>query len=383
MRQLLLLLITILPLACAAQPQAKGDSVSTPPTTRADTLSLLFVGDLMQHQAQIDAARTPSGGYDYSPCFALVEDDVRRADWAVANLEVTLAGKPYKGYPAFSAPDEFLAAIHEAGFDVLVTANNHSLDRGRKGLERTIQLLDSLRMPHAGTYASATSRAARYPLLLEKKGIRVGLLNYTYGTNGLAVSPPNVVNYIDTALIARDIAACQAMRPDVIIACMHWGVEYQSNPSREQKRLADWLLEKGVDHIIGSHPHVAQPIEVRTDSLTRKKHLVVYSLGNYISNMSARNTDGGLTVRMYLVKDSVSTRLVASDYSLVWTARPAQTGEKNYQLIPIDAPLDSIRSAPIDSLPQAARDSLKLFAKTTRALLEKYNQGIRERLPQQ
>ncbi len=326
MRHTLFLMILLLSLSCTSRSQAKRDSIidtlsdslsdSIFPT---DTLRLLFVGDLMQHQGQINAART-STGYDYSTCFAYVKEEIKKADLSIANLEVTLGGKPYKGYPAFSAPDEFLTAIHDAGFNVLVTANNHSLDRGKSGLERTIQLIDSLKVPHAGTYINADEREKKYPLLLEKNGFRIALLNYTYGTNGIPVTPPNIVNYIDTAIIAKDIEESKAMKPDAIIACMHWGIEYQSLPDKEQKFLADWLIEKGVNHIIGSHPHVVQPIEVRTDSLTNDKHLVVYSLGNYISNMSARRTDGGLMVRMELVKDS-TVRLNNCDYSLVWTAR--------------------------------------------------------------
>lgn len=118
----------------------------------------------MQHQGQINAARTATGGYDYSSYFEYVKDEIQSADFAIANLEVTLGGKPYKGYPAFSAPDEYLTAIHNAGFNVLITANNHSLDRGRKGLERTIQLIDSLKIPHAGTYLNAEERENKYPL---------------------------------------------------------------------------------------------------------------------------------------------------------------------------------------------------------------------------
>jgi len=159
------------------------------------------------------------------------------------------------------------------------------------------------------------------------------------------------------------------MNPDAIIACMHWGIEYQSLPDKEQKFLADWLIQKGVNHVIGSHPHVVQPIEVRTDSVTNDKHLVVYSLGNYISNMSARRTDGGLMVRMELVKDS-TVRLNNCEYSLVWTARPIQSGKKNHQLLPVNLPADSI--------PLQARNSLKIFTNDARTLFNKHNQGIKE-----
>ncbi|KDS44084.1 bacterial capsule synthesis PGA_cap family protein [Bacteroides ovatus str. 3725 D9 iii] len=345
MKHSLFLMILLLSLSCTSRSQAKRDSIidtlsdslsATDSISPTDTLRLLFVGDLMQHQGQINAART-STGYDYSTCFTYVKEEIGRADLAIANLEVTLGGKPYKGYPAFSAPDEFLTAIHDAGFNVLVTANNHSLDRGKSGLERTIQLIDSLKIPHAGTYINTEERDKKYPLLLEKNGFRIALLNYTYGTNGIPVTPPNIVNYIDTTVIAKDIEESKAMKPDAIIACMHWGIEYQSLPDKEQKFLADWLIQKGVNHVIGSHPHVVQPIEVRTDSVTNDKHLVVYSLGNYISNMSARRTDGGLMVRMELVKDS-TVRLNNCEYSLVWTARPIQSGKKKSSITPRQFP---------------------------------------------
>ena len=236
MKHSLFLILIFLSLSCSSRSQARRDSINNTSSDTlsavdsimpADTLRLLFVGDLMQHQGQINAARTAKG-YDYSTCFEYVKEEIGRADFAIANLEVTLGGKPYKGYPAFSAPDEYLTAIHDAGFNVLVTANNHSLDRGKAGLERTIQLIDTLKIPHAGTYVNAEAREKQYPLLLEKNGFRIALLNYTYGTNGIPVTPPNIVNYIDTMIIAKDIEASKALQPDAIIACMHWGIEYQS-----------------------------------------------------------------------------------------------------------------------------------------------------------
>lgn len=377
MRHLLFLTILYLFLSCTPKTQARRDSTHHTPATPltatghplpADTLRLLFAGDLMQHQSQINAARTATS-YDYSPCFEYVKEEISKAHLAIANLEVTLSGPPYRGYPAFSAPDEFLTAIHEAGFNVLLTANNHCLDRGKAGLERTIRQIETQKIPYAGTYINPQKRDEQYPLLLERNGFRIVLLNYTYGTNGLSVTPPNIVNYIDTTIISKDIEAGKAMKPDALIACIHWGIEYQSLPDKEQKSLADWLIRKGVDHVIGSHPHVVQPIEVRTDSSTNRKHLIAYSLGNYTSNMSARRTDGGLMLRMELVKDS-TTRLNSCGYSLVWTARPTQSGRKNYQLLPVNLPTDSI--------PSKARNSLKIFTDDTRFLFSKHNQGIKE-----
>ena len=340
-------------------------------TAAAQTVTLLFAGDLMQHQAQIDAARTAQG-YDYSPCFKHVKDELNKADFAIGNLEVTLGGKPYKGYPAFSAPDEYLTAIRAAGFNVLLTANNHCLDRGKKGLQRTLHLLDSLGIPHTGTYKDSLQRAERSPLVLEKNGCRIALLNYTYGTNGLRPARPNIVNYIDTAIIAQDIRQCRQQQADLVIACMHWGTEYESLPNAAQKQLARWLFNKGVDHIVGAHPHVVQPIEVQADSLSGQHRLVAYSLGNFISNMSARHTDGGLMLQMTFARHDNCWTLDSCHYSLVWTARPRLTNEKNFYLLPA--------GMPTDSLPAAARQRMSRFVKDARTLMKSHNQGIAERL---
>ncbi len=357
-------------------------------------ITLLFVGDLMQHQAQIDAARTANGSYDYAPCFSQVCGQISQADIAIGNLEVTLGGTPYAGYPAFSAPDEYLTAIRDAGFDVLLTANNHCLDRGAQGLERTIRMLDSLHIPHAGTYRNDLERRRHYPLFIEKNGFRIALLNYTYGTNGITVSSPYLVNYIDRELIAQDILAAQSRRPDAIIACIHWGEEYQSLPNQEQQELAEWLLQQGVTHIIGSHPHVIQPMELRADG--HNQHIVAYSLGNFISNMSLSGTDGGLMLTLQLEKyplpapippryptqQSYSPQVTrhipfpfcqvsACYYDLVWTARPQLTGASNFVLYPI-------HSQQTDSLPEKARIPLQHFIENSRTLLQQHNKGIFE-----
>lgn len=376
MRNISLVILFFLSYSCTSMSQERRDSVintSDSISCQKDSiitsrLTLLFAGDLMQHQAQINAART-STGYDYSDCFKFVKEEINRADIAIANLEVTLGGKPYRGYPAFSAPDEYLFAICDAGFDVLVTANNHCLDKGKKGLERTLLMLDSLQIPHAGTYANTESRKQQYPLLLEKNGFRIALLNYTYGTNGIKVISPNVVNYIDKAVMAQDIEAAKAQHPDALIAYMHWGDEYQSLPNKEQKNLTDWLLQQGVTHIIGSHPHVVQPMELRTDSITGNQHAVVYSLGNFISNMSARRTDGGLLFKLELEKDSV-TRVANCGYSLVWTSRPVLSRKKNHILYPINYPADS--------LSVTERNHLKIFINDAQSLFRKHNKGIKE-----
>lgn len=334
-----------------------------------EKITLLFAGDLMQHQGQIDAARSHDG-YDYTDCFKYVKSEISRADVAIGNLEVTMGGKPYKGYPAFSAPDEYLYAIKEAGFDILLTANNHCLDTGKKGLERTVRMLDSLKILHAGTYPDATAREDRYPLRIEKNGFVLALLNYTYGTNGISVRQPNIVNYIDKKVMLQDIRKAQTMHPDAIIACIHWGVEYQSLPNEEQKHLADWLLAQGVTHVIGGHPHVLQPMELRDNPLIPDKNVIVYSLGNYISNMSARYTECGAMVKLELTKKYHVTRLAKCSYTLVWTSRPSMNGNKNYILYPVSIDKTLL------NISESTR--LKHIVDDARRLLDKCNVGIEE-----
>lgn len=337
-------------------------------SAQTDSISLLFVGDLMQHKGQIDAARREDGGFDYEECFRYVAPEIKRADIAVANWEVTLGGKPYTGYPAFSAPDEFLYAIRNAGFDVLLTANNHCLDRRQKGLERTLDKMDALRVLHTGTFRNREEREREYPLLVERKGFRIVFLNYTYGTNGIPVTPPNVVNYIDKQQIRRDILRARIMKPDAIIACMHWGIEYRLLPERAERELADYLLNLGVDHVIGAHPHVLQPMEIVEDSVTPQKHVVVYSLGNFISNMSKRYTDGGAMVKLVLHRVNGRTRLADCSYSLVWTSRPVLNEKKGFVLYP----------SHWKEINEREKQKMSIFLQDASNLYDRYNRGVKE-----
>jgi len=335
-------------------------------------LSLLIAGDLMQHMPQIKAARQADGSYNYDECFAGIKAEVERADVAIANFETTLAGPPYSGFPQFSAPDDFLRGVIGAGFDIMLTANNHCVDTHKKGLERTLMMMDSLGVPHIGTYRNAGERERNYPYLLEKNGLRIVLLNFTYGTNGLPVPSPCHVNLMDTMEIAADIEKARAMNPDAIIAFPHWGVEYQTLPSEAQRNMAEWLIRHGVSHIIGGHPHVAQPLELRGEG----NNLVAWSMGNVVSNQSKPNTYGGYMVRMDFTKRDSLTTLSDQSYSLYWVSRPPDNGNRHpYRILPIDYP-DSL----LTPTEQRLRGSIR---KSMRQLMERHNVGnIRENVIQ-
>ena len=357
-------------------------SVFAQDTTR---LTLTFVGDIMQHDSQISAAYdTLTKGYDYTNCFHYVKPYLDSADLTIGNLEVTLAGSPYKGYPQFSAPDGLVPTLKDVGFDVLVTANNHCVDRGRKGLERTIMMLDSFDISHTGTFADTVNRLNDYPLLIQQKDFALYLLNYTYGTNGMSVESPNMVNLIDTAVIKKDLMKAREFNPDAIIVFMHWGSEYQSLPNKFQKDIADFCFKHGAKLVIGSHPHVLQPMEWRKET----DQLVAYSLGNFVSGQRKRYTDGGAMLQVELEKiiqpdSSSATHINSSSYQLHWVYRTAGH-HKKYFILPSGefetalSETEANTDQPILTLPLSDRQTFKLFLDDSRALFKKYNINVEE-----
>lgn len=321
----------------------------------------------MQHKDQIVSAKKGTE-YDYKMYFPLIKKQIESADIAVVNLEVTLGGKPYTGYPSFSSPDEFARELKDTGFDVFLTANNHCLDKRKKGLERTILMLDSLRVKHLGTYFNKWNRNFRHPMMMMKNGIRIAMLNYTYGTNGIEVQSPNIVNYIDKERIKKDIEMAQCMYADVVIANMHWGDEYKLYPNKTQKDLAQFLIDNGVNIIIGGHPHVVQPIDIRkkNDSI---KQVIVYSMGNFVSNMSALNTDGGMLVTLDISKErNKPVEIDSCSYSLVWVHKPIEDGKKRYQMIPVSEYLDEDKGT--EYLGETAYKRMQAFAKKAKEVIE-------------
>lgn len=299
-----------------------------------DRAEILFAGDAMQHQAQIDAARRPDGTYDYSECFQGIKEYVEAADLAVVNFEASLGGRPYTGYPCFSAPDEYPAALTDAGFDVFLLANNHILDRRDRGLHRTLDRLRQDSIPHLGIYHDTADRDSLCPLIMDVNGFKIGLLNYTYGTNGISVTGNAVVDYIDHDKIRHDIIAARNGGAEIVSVCVHWGDEYRLLPNKAQRDLADWLTELEVDMIIGNHPHVVQPMEMRTSSSGRPV-LLAYSLGNLISNMKTTDTRGGTMVTVSLRRNNSGVAYVSSARYLTTFTEPPSDGH-NFRVVPAE-----------------------------------------------
>ncbi len=309
-----------------------------------DVVTLLFAGDIMGHDSQIAAARIDSSNsYNYASCFSYIKPYIEAADLSVANLEVTLAGPPYKGYPQFSSPDELAVAVKDCGFDVLLTTNNHTCDRGRIGIVRTLDVLDSLNITHTGTFRDSAEFRTKYPLFVEVKGLKLAFLNYTYGTNGLATPKGTIVNRIDKKQIINDIKTAKSGNPDMIVACMHWGIEYDTMPDNEQIQLATMLKNQGVSLIIGSHPHVLQPMQFDADA----NQLVVYSLGNFVSAQRTAPRDGAAIVNVKLTKRDGKEPKIDVDYQLTYVHYPLIDGKRDFYIMPIsDVENGAIKNIP-------------------------------------
>lgn len=301
--------------------------------------TLLFAGDAMMHQGQIDAACVDSRTYDFRDCFSQLKPLIQNADYAVVNLETPLGGAPYSGYPCFCAPDSYADALSEAGFDLFLTANNHTLDRRDKGLRRTIEVLDEKNISHIGTYLSKVQRADKVPFIKDINGFKIAFLNYTYGTNGFSPQLGTVVNYIDKTRMSKDISDSRDAGAEIICVAIHWGEEYKLLPNTSQKDLAKFLLSQDVDLIIGGHPHVIQPMEL-IEQPDGKRKLIVYSLGNFISNMKTKDTRGGALTEVSLSRDAEgNARIDSAFYRLLFTV-PGTIGKNNYRVIDADSCCD-------------------------------------------
>lgn len=341
---------------------AGGDTLGNPPSAE-----LLFVGDAMQHQAQLDKAKELGNNirYDYSDCLTLIAPEIMKADYSVCNLEVPLGGGPtYSGYPCFSAPDSYAEALRDAGFDMFLTANNHCLDRHDKAARRTLAALDSLGVDHIGTYADVCQRDSLVPFIKDIKGFKVGFLNYTYGTNGIEPTEGMEVALIDKDRISKEIKTTKAAGAELIVVAMHWGIEYVLRENKTQRDLADFLIENGVDMIIGGHPHVIQPMKVIRNEKEDKDVLVVYSLGNFISNMNTADTRGGALVRAYITRDeNGKAKFSHANYDIFYSAKPEGYGT-NFRVIP---------SWHSDSIPKSQYDKWKLFERGAKKIFDTEN----------
>lgn len=345
--------------------------------SQEQTLSLLFIGDIMGHEPQIRAAYdSNTGKYNYQPVFDKISHRFKSVDFAIGNLEVTFAGKPYSGYPQFSSPEALAQACKDSGIGTLVTANNHSCDGGKKGLLRTMYVIDSVGINRTGTFRDEEEFEAKNLLILQKNGISVGLLNYTYGTNGLPIPKPIIVNLIDYQKIKIDIEKAKKANVDKIIVFIHWGEEYSSIQNKEQEKIADFLFENGVDFVIGSHPHVIQPMHYYPATDFQKERLVVYSLGNFVSNQRTPPRDGGAMFEIVLERKEKEVRIKKQGYHLIWVHKTMINNRLFYEVLPCSEYENG------NYLDRENKLLMNFFIHNSRKLLRQHNTCVEEVLPQ-
>ena len=281
------------------------------PVFEPRTLTIRAAGDIMAHDKQLRVARMEDGSYDFYPQLSMIAQSLASADYTIANLETTI-GKyrdmDYSGFPRFNAPESLLDAVDCAGVDFLTLANNHMLDRYYDGLVATIGHVEETGFDFGG--GNRTEQERDTPRTVEINGVKLGFLCYTQSTNGMEnhADPDAMrfcVNYLKEADFEEDVRALREAGAEVVIAIPHWGEEYTRSPNSYQKRKAQEMVAAGVDVILGSHPHVVQPVQqiTDTDAAGRERDvLIAYSLGNCVSNQVKRYTYAGIILEFTLVE---------------------------------------------------------------------------------
>ena len=308
------------------------------------TFTMAVTGDIMCHNTMYqDAYNSSTKSYDFSYFFEDVKQHIQTADIAIGNLETTFAGSKvgYSGYPTFNTPEILAKNLKQAGFDVVSTANNHCMDKGYKGIESTIDFLDEADLAHTGTFKSKEEQEKI--LIKNVKGVSVAFLSFTYGTNGIAIPKDKsyAVNLIDKDLMKSQIELAKKQNPDVICVSMHWGIEYQTSSNKEQKNLADFLFDNGVDVILGNHSHVPQEMEKRTIKLedgSTKDGFVIYSLGNFMANQNKKYTQDSAILKIQITKhkDNGKISIDKVNYTPTYMYKDTSKKTKRFKILDID-----------------------------------------------
>lgn len=279
-------------------------------TAEPITFTLTSLGDTLCHNTQYwDAYNSKIDEYDFSYVYEDIKNYILSSDITIGSLETTFAGKEkgYSNYPTFNTPDSLATALKDIGVDVVSLAGNHALDYGYTGLCRTIDVFNNIGLSHLGTYKTAEDQEKI--LIKDVKGVKIAFINYTYGTNGIPLPSGKdfCVNLIDKDFIKKQINQAKEQNVDMIVACMHWGTEYRTTANSEQKDLANFLFENGVDVILGNHPHVLEPMEKKTITLqdgTTKDVFVVYALGNFTADQRDEITRDSAILNLTITKNS-------------------------------------------------------------------------------
>lgn len=279
--------------AFTTEPESSPEPTFAPTLSPTPEVTLIMVGDILLHTPVAESGEKEEGGYDFTAVFANMQEEIQAADLALVNQEVIIGGEELgiSGYPSFNAPYELGEALDAAGFDVILHATNHALDKGKQGLLNCMAFWREQYPEKAvlGIHDSAEDQEEIY--VYEQEGIKIAILNYTYGTNGIPLpdSMPYGVDLLERDRVAADLQKAGELA-DFVIVCPHWGTEYTLEETAVQREWARLFADNGADLVLGTHPHVIEPVEWVEDTL------VYYSLGNFVNWTSG--TGEGVANRM-------------------------------------------------------------------------------------
>lgn len=306
--------------------------------------TIVSFGDALCNKPVSNAAYDEETGiYDFSPMFQYVEKYFQNSTINIGDCESPMAGGEigYSGYPKFNAPEHLAIDLQELGVNIMTTANNHTLDKGFSGLSSTLHFLDNAQIAHVGT--ARTEEEQNTILFKNLNGIKTAFLAYTYGTNGIPVPKDKefCVNFIDKDLILKQIKQAKKEGAELIVVSMHWGVEYQTTENAQQDELAEFLIKNDVNIILGSHPHVLQPmkmLKVKTENGEEKEGLVVFSQGNFFSNQTSENTRNTAIFNIEVKKDGKTGKVTISQvtYAPIYVNRKEPGAENRYELLDLN-----------------------------------------------
>lgn len=340
------------------------------------TFTLTALGDSLCHNTQYwDAHNKETGEYDFSYVYEDIIDYTKNSDITIGSLETTFAGEErgYSNYPTFNTPDSLATALKNIGVDIISLAGNHALDYGYTGLCRTIDVLDNAGISHLGTYKTAEDQEKL--LLKNVNGVNIAFINYTYGTNGIPVPSGKeyCVNLIDKDLIKKQIEQAKFLKVDIIVACMHWGTEYRTTANSEQKELADFLFENGVDIILGNHPHVIEPMEKRNITLedgTEKEVFVVYALGNFTADQRDEITRDSAILNLTITKNSDGKISIDKvDYVPIYMYKNRNANTHKFKILDIEKTIYEYETGTNTSIGSTTYNNLKVQLERIKSIL--------------
>ncbi|MBN1637378.1 MAG: CapA family protein [Ignavibacteriales bacterium] len=341
------------------------------------TISFCMVGDLMCHSVQFEYAQVKKDSFNFKPVYRYVKSYIESVDFAMGNLETVLGGgKKFSGFPFFNSPDAYLEALKYSGFDLLMTSNNHCLDQKKEGLLRTIDRLNEKKIHYVGTFNSQRDRDSIR--IYNIKGLTFAVLAYTFSTNGIPLpsGAPYTVNMLEEKLLVSDLKRAKEKNPDIVIVYFHWGDEYQRYPNAYQKKFMKVSVDNGADIILGSHPHVLQPVDFyATKNANLDTGIVAYSLGNFVSNQRKRYTDSGTILNFSITKDVAKDSVYLSDVSFIptYVFKGNTSNGREYIILPSEI-------ATKDTLPEflskGDRTYIKQCFNDTKDIITAYNKKI-------